>query len=108
MNEFWNLDPIYTGFDDPTFETDMAALRQTAADYAEFAQKLPGMAAIDGLKQGIALEEKLTATAMKLAEFAQLRQCINTRDSEAGSRLGQVMQILSGTAGAQTAWKQWI
>ena len=107
MNEFWNLDPIYTGFDDPTFETDMAALRQTAADYAEFAQKLPGMAAIDGLKQGIALEEKLTATAMKLAEFAQLRQCINTRDSEAGSRLGQVMQILSGTAGAQTAWKQW-
>ena len=25
MNDVWNLDPIYKGFDDPAFATDMAA-----------------------------------------------------------------------------------
>ena len=43
----------------------------------------------------------------KLAEYASLRQSTNTRDSEAGSRLGQIMQLMSATAGAQTAWQQW-
>ena len=23
MNEFWNLDPIYKGFDDPAFEAEL-------------------------------------------------------------------------------------
>ena len=107
MNEFWNLDPIYKGFDDPAFAADMAALRQTVEDYAAFAANLSALSPVDGLKQGIAWEEKLMDVAMKLGEYAQLRQSTNSRDSEAGSRLGQVMQILSATAGAQTAWKQW-
>ena len=47
------------------------------------------------------------ATAMKLATYAQLRQSTNTRDTEAGSRFGQVMQLLSTTAGAEATWKQW-
>ena len=29
MNECWNLNPIYTGFDDPRFEEDLQALRRT-------------------------------------------------------------------------------
>ena len=37
MNEIWNLDPIYKGFDDPAFEADMAALRQCVTDYNAFA-----------------------------------------------------------------------
>ena len=27
MNEFWNLDPIYKGFDDPAFEADMQEMK---------------------------------------------------------------------------------
>ena len=27
MNERWNLDPIYPGFDDPAFAADMEALK---------------------------------------------------------------------------------
>ena len=33
MNERWNLDPIYTGFDDPTFETDLAAAKEKLAAF---------------------------------------------------------------------------
>ena len=31
MNEVWNLDPIYKGFDDPAFEADMGSRRMQLA-----------------------------------------------------------------------------
>ncbi len=107
MNEFWNLDPIYKGFDDPAFEADMAALRQYVTDYNAFAGTLSTLEPLEGLRAGIAWEEKIADLVMKLAGFASLRQSTNTRDTEAGSRLGQIMQLISATAGSQTAWKQW-
>jgi len=107
MNEFWNLDPIYKGFDDPAFESDMVTLRSHVQSYNQFAAGLAELSPMEGLRQGIAWDEQLTDLAMKLAGYASLRQSTNTRDSEAGSRLGQIMQLLSATAGAQTTWKQW-
>ena len=107
MNEVWNLDKIYRGFDDPAFRQDMETLKKIVADFNAFAADLESMDALEGLKKGITWEEELTRTAMKLGEYAQLRQTTNTRDSEAGSRFGQVMQLLSATAGAEAAWKEW-
>ncbi len=107
MNEFWNLDPIYKGFDDPAFAEDMAALRQVTEGMNAFAAGLSQLEPLEGLRQGIAWKEKLQELANKLGEYASLRQSTNTRDSEAGSKLGQVMQLLSTTAGAQAQWSQW-
>ena len=107
MNEVWNLEKIYTGFDDPAFAADFEQLKKIVADFNAFAAGLSGMDALTGLKRGIALEEALTQIAMKLGEYAQLRQTTNTRDSEAGSRFGQVMQLLSATAGAEATFKEW-
>ncbi|MGM9550021.1 MAG: M3 family oligoendopeptidase [Faecousia sp.] len=108
MNEVWNLDDIYRGFDDPAFAADLEKLCQVAADYETFAAGLVKETPLDGLKKGIAREEALTALASKLGEYASLRQSVNTRDAEAGSRLGQVMQSLSAAAGAQAAWREWV
>ena len=107
MNEVWNLDPIYRGFDDPAFAADLQKLRDLAADFNAFAAQLKDLSAVDGLKMGVHWEEKLTALALKLLDYAQLRQTTDTRDSQAGSYLGQTMQILSTTAGAEAAWKAW-
>ena len=107
MNEVWNLDKIYHGFDDPAFAADMDALKELAAGYSKFAEGIGTLQSLEGLKQGIEWEEKLTEKVMKLANYAQLRQSTNTRDSEAGSRFGQIMQILSTTAGPQAIWKEW-
>ena len=107
MNEIWNLDPIYKGFDDSAFEEDMASLRQTVEDYNAFAGTLAELSPIEGLKAGITWEERISSLVMKLAEFAQLRQSTNSRDTEAGSRLGQIFQMMSATAAAETTWKQW-
>ena len=40
MNEVWNLDPIYKGFDDPAFEADFQALKERTAELSAFAEKL--------------------------------------------------------------------
>ena len=107
MKDTWNLDRIYRGFEDPAFEADMKALREKAVQYNDFAANLETMDALTGLRQGILREEDLDGLARKLATYAQLRQSVDTRDTACGSYLGQVLQILSGTAGAQTTWQEW-
>ena len=107
MNEVWNLDPIYRGFDAPAFARDVEELEKLTGAYAAFVSELPGKQPLEGLKEGIRLEEGLTVTASRLVEYASLRQSVNTRDTQAGSRLGQVMQIVSASAGAQAAWREW-
>ena len=106
MNEFWNLEPLYKGFSDPQFEADMSALKQTVAEMAEFSAGLDQAEPLSGLRRGIALQEKLSDLVNKLAEYASLRQSVNTRDPEAGSRLGQIMAIYSGYAAPCKAWLQ--
>ena len=108
MNEVWNLDVIYRGFDDPAFAADMEKLEKLVQDYVAFAGELGKQTPLDGLKKGVALEESLSELSGKLVEYAFLRQSGNTRDAEAGSRLGQVMQILTGAAGAQAQWREWV
>ncbi len=107
MNEVWNLDPIYKGFDDPAFGQDMQTLSALAQDFAAFAGALSDMESMDGLRQGIAKIEALETLVGKLAEYASLRQSTNTRDPECGSKLGQIMQILSITAGPQAIFNEW-
>ena len=107
MNEIWNLDPIYTGFDDPSFSADMEALRSKVEEITAFAARLPEVSALEGLTQGIALQEQFADLVGKLANYASLRQAANTRDSESGSRMGQIMQLYSGVASPLAAWKDW-
>ena len=107
MNEVWNLDRIYRGYEDPAFAADLAKLRQLASGYNAFAAELSGKDTLAGLKEGIDWQEKLTALALNLYGYAELRQSADTRDPQAGSYIGQIMQILSTTAGAEAAWKTW-
>ena len=107
MNDIWNLDPIYKGFDDPQFAADMAAMGETAKQIADFASQLGGMDALAGLQKGIDLQEKFSDLVNKLAGYASLRQAANTRDGEAGSRMGQIMAIYSGVAAPLATYQEW-
>ena len=107
MNDVWNLDPIYKGFDDPAYGADMASLKDLVEKIQTLAAQLPEMESLQGLKQGIALQEQFSDLISKLAGYASLRQAANTRDPEAGSRMGQVMQLYSGVAAPFAAWKDW-
>ncbi len=107
MNTCWNLDPIYRGFEDPAFAKDMQQLEQLVNSSKDFAEKLPKTAPLTGLREGISLLEQIQMLAGKLAEYAVLRQSADTKDPEAGSRLGQVMDVISDAAAPEAAFKEW-
>ncbi len=107
MNEVWNLDVIYQGFDDPVFAKDLETLKALVEEFAAFTGKLGETEPLFGLKEGIHLQEELTAVGMKLAEYASLRQSANATDPEAGSNLGRVMSVVSGAAAPEAAFKEW-
>ena len=107
MNDVWNLDPIYKGFDDPQFAADLEKLKEAVAEMTVFTSQLDTLAPIEGLRRGIALEESASLLAERLALYANLRQSTHSRDTEPGSWMGQIMGILSGTAGPRAAFRSW-
>ena len=107
MNEVWNLEPIYKGFDDSAYLTDFAALERKVAAYADFVKELDTLDAGDALCRGVALEEDLMALAGKLGGYASLCQAANTRDAQAGSQMGRIMGAISGCAASQAAFQAW-
>ncbi len=107
MNDVWNLNPIYKGFDDPQFAADVKDLEKCVAQMGEFVETLHSLAPKKGLEQGILLEEQLSNLANKLIGYTHLRQAANTRDPEAVSQMGRLMGIVSGTAGPEAAFQAW-
>ena len=107
MNEVWNLDPIYKGFDDPAFESDLTAAKEKLAAFTAFTATLAQADPAQALYTGITMEEELSELAGKLGLFASLRQSANTRDGEAASQMGRLMAVYSGMAGPEAAFKDW-
>ena len=108
MNERWDLDRIYTGFDDPAFEADFEKGKEKLAQFTAFAAELAQLEPLEALHKGLALEEELEELVGKLGLYASLRQSANTRDSEAASQMGRLMAVYSSMAAPEAAFKEWI
>lgn len=106
MNERWNLDVIYKGFDDPKFEADLKKFGEIVKDFGEFTKNLDTMEPKTALRRGIEQMEGINALGMKLGEYASLRQSADTKDNAAGSNMGRVMAVFSQVAGSDAAFRQ--
>ena len=49
MNEVWNLNVIYEGFEDPQYDKDLSLLKEKAAAYAAATGSLADAEPLDGL-----------------------------------------------------------
>lgn len=107
MNERWNLDAIYKGFDDPQFEADLKEFGETVGTFGEFTGKLETMEPKAALRQGVEQLERINALGMKLGEYASLRQSADTKDTAAGSGMGRIMAVFSQSAGPDAAFRQY-
>ena len=107
MNEVWNLNVIYNGFEDPCYEADLTSLKEKAGKYAAATAALCQGDPLENLRSCIMLEEEITSLANKLAEYAMLRQSADARDAQAGSQIGRVMAVVSSLAAPQAAFKDW-
>ena len=75
MNERWNLDRIYNGFDDPSFEGDLTALKEEAGKIEAFVAALSKMEPAEGLHQGIALQDQLGIGSIRFQPLLQMGRC---------------------------------
>ena len=107
MNEVWNLDPIYKGFDDPAYEQDVAKAKECIDAYVAFMGQLNEKDPAVALHEGIALEEQISYFVEKLGLYASLRQSTNSRDPEAASQLGRLMGMYSAIAAPEAAFREW-
>ena len=107
MNQVWNLDPIYKGFDDPDFAEDMRKLQEAVSQVETFAGDLSGEDSAAVLRKGIALQENCVNLINKLAGYASLRQAADTKNPEAGSCMGRIMALYSGLAAPLAAMQEW-
>ena len=94
----WNLDILYTGFDTEEYANDYKQLESLVPELIAMADKCKDMPAAEFLVGYIKLSEQITDLTEKLAIYANLRYSANTRDTEAASWLGRIMQLMSATA----------
>ena len=73
MNEVWNLDRIYHGFDDPAFAADFSALKEEIAAFAAFTENLGACEPLTGLREGIHMQENISKLANRMGLYASLR-----------------------------------
>ncbi|MBO5049487.1 MAG: M3 family oligoendopeptidase [Oscillospiraceae bacterium] len=108
MNSVWNLDVLYKGFEDENYGKDMARFQSLVETFNTFAKNLSQCTdAKAALVEGLTMEEELHDLVGKMAGYANLRQAANTKDQEAGSKMGQILGIYSGLAGATAAFEKW-
>ena len=107
MNECWNLEPIYKGFEDADFEKDLSCLKDTIREFEEFTAGLGQVEALEGLRRGIGCQEKIFYLGNKLVLYASLRQAADSRDTAAASQLGRIMGAFTAAAGPEAAFKSW-
>ena len=108
MNEVWNLDRMYTGFDDPKYLADFDSFQKKVAEFIAFTQELEGMEPLAGLRKGIALKEELDVVSDTLGAYPRLRAATSAKDVDAISQSGQLMSVYSNMAGANTVFRKWI
>ena len=94
----WNLDILYKGFDTEEYKTDLALLEKSIESFTALAKKRDQEDKAAFLSEYIRTNEELTSLVGKLAIYANLRYSADTRDTEAASMLGRIMQSVSATA----------
>ena len=94
----WNLDILYTGFDTVEYQNDLAKMQKLIPELIAFADECKNMSAEQLLTGYVKKTEEMNELVEKLAIYANLRYSANTRDTEAASMLGIIMQSMSATA----------
>ena len=98
MQDRWNLDILYKGFDDPNFASDFKELSEAIGAYAGLAESIQQLEPREILIKYMQAHMHITELVSKLGVYSNLRYSANTADVEAASNFGRLMGILSAIA----------
>ena len=103
MNEKWNLDILYKGLEDPSYEKDIAELISASGHLTDLtAGAVTPLTAVSAEELLLALES-YTVLISRLAIYLSLRSSVDTENGELKAQLARVMRINSQTAAAEAA-----
>ncbi|MBR6950482.1 MAG: M3 family oligoendopeptidase [Oscillospiraceae bacterium] len=103
MNERWNLDILYTGLDDPSYEKDVAAATAASGRLAELTSGITVPLTAETAEQLLLAAENYAVLISRLAVYLNLRISVDTEDGAAKAQFARIMRIDSQTAAASAA-----
>ena len=108
MTNEWDLTILYSGFDDPAIEADLASLDDAIAAKNALAADAESRTHSELLASYISLSETIGELSSKLYEYASLRYSTNTADPDAANMTGKLMEKFSATAAADAKLERMI
>ena len=92
MNERWNLDILYTGLDDPSYEKDVAALSAASDRLSELVSAISSPLTAETAEQLLLAGENYTVLISRLAIYLNLRISVDTEDGAAKAQFARIMR----------------
>ena len=92
MYDRWSLDILYSGFDDPNFQSEFQKLDEFLEKFKTTVADLGSKDACTTVKELLTLKEDYQTTVNRLANYCSLRQNADTNDGESVSYLGRLIQ----------------
>ena len=109
MDNRWNLDALYTGFDSPEFIGDCKKLDSKNEEYENFANTLSQSGDIlEILKKYVALKSEISALTEKLLCFANLSFCADTNNAKANSYIELISIRQNRSSLADVKFIKWL
>ncbi len=103
MKTEWNLDVLYTGFDDPAYEADIQELEKNYKELADTVADAARMSDKDKVEKIFISKENIQNLLLKLINYPELRQSVNTEDGQAMAQMNRIMKIYSENAAVDVA-----
>ena len=108
MYDRWSLDVLYTGFDDPKFQSEFAKLDEFAEKFKTTAENLGTKDEKTTTKEALSLLEESQKAFGRLINYCALRQNADTNDGESVSYLGRLIQKNTDVTPYMTAIEKYL
>ena len=105
----WNLDALYTGFDDPAYQKDHKSLSHAIKEWANWSAALtPDSPPEPTLMQYLAYEDKVANLASQLLNFCYLTLSVDVNHSLAQKQVDQLQTLLTDLTLPSVQIKRWM
>ena len=92
MYDKWSLDVLYSGFEDPKFQSEFKQLDEFVEKFKNTAESLGSKDERTTTKEALTLIEDYHRVFNRLVNYCALRQNADTNDGESVSNLGRLIQ----------------
>ncbi len=103
MNTNWNLNILYTGLNDPSYEEDFKKLEGTCKTLADLVKSADTMSELERTEALLTAFEEQMAVMMKLMNYISLSQSVDTENGDLMAQMARLQRVFAANAEVETA-----